>query len=386
MIRCSSGRLTHRFPTIGFPPSSTMRRMTFVVGDTIGHVKPALAVAEAWRERHGDVDALFLAADRTPEVLVTQAGWAFDVVPASAIRRVGVLGKVAAVARVLAAIPGARTRLADHGSRVVIGSGGYASGSVLLAARSLGLHTALIEPNATPGLANTLLRPIARRVYLSLPDAGERFTPAQRLVVGTPVAPTLASRLTAIDRHRAHGVRARVFVTGGSRGEHFLAAQVPALMGALRERGLDVVVRHQIGRAAPEPIAAAYATVAVEAELRPFVGDMAGSYVWADLIIARPGASTLAELALAGLPSLLVPLADAAANHQADNARAFAATGAARWVSERDWDVTRLAGELVAVLEPAAWQAMSAAARAQATPGAAWRIVEDCEAMMRGRW
>ena len=119
----------------------------------------------------------------------------------------------------------------------------------------------------------------------------------------------------------------------------------------------------------------------------PFLDDMADAYDWADMIIARAGAGTLAELALAGVPALLVPLSDAAADHQAANAAAFAGRGAALWIRERDWSLDRLASDMTPILrDPAAWIAMSSAARALARPDAADAIVRDCEQLMQRRW
>jgi UDP-N-acetylglucosamine--N-acetylmuramyl-(pentapeptide) pyrophosphoryl-undecaprenol N-acetylglucosamine transferase len=114
---------------------------------------------------------------------------------------------------------------------------------------------------------------------------------------------------------------------------------------------------------------------------------VADAYAWAHLAIARAGAGTLAELALAGLPSLLVPLADAAADHQRDNALAFSAAGAAMWTPEAEWDDALLAVRVAdLLLDPNRWRAMSHAARQQGIPDAAERIVRDCESLMQGRW
>ena len=114
---------------------------------------------------------------------------------------------------------------------------------------------------------------------------------------------------------------------------------------------------------------------------------VAEAYDWADMIIARAGAGTLADLAMAGAPSLLVPLADAAADHQAANAAAFGGRGAALWIRERDWSPENVAALMEPVLrDPAAWQAMSDAARAFARPEAAVAIVRDCEQLMQSRW
>jgi UDP-N-acetylglucosamine--N-acetylmuramyl-(pentapeptide) pyrophosphoryl-undecaprenol N-acetylglucosamine transferase len=148
-----------------------------------------------------------------------------------------------------------------------------------------------------------------------------------------------------------------------------------------------VDVHHQSDDAPPAPIADAYARAGISAKVSPFIDDVPAAYAWADFAITRAGAGTLAELAVAGLPALLVPLADAARDHQRDNADAAAAAGAALWVSESGWDAADLSGRLVALLaEGGAWTRMAVAARRLAIPGAADAVVDDCEALMRGRW
>jgi UDP-N-acetylglucosamine--N-acetylmuramyl-(pentapeptide) pyrophosphoryl-undecaprenol N-acetylglucosamine transferase len=179
----------------------------------------------------------------------------------------------------------------------------------------------------------------------------------------------------------------RLLVLSGSRGERFLAARVPPLLARLREGGMEFEVHHQSGSLTPEHVRAAYAASGLQVTATADIDDMAAAYLWADLAIARAGAGTLAELALAGLPALLVPLSDAAADHQADNAQAFASAGAAIWTREDGWDEAALADELATILlDDSRWLAMAGGARQQRTPDAATRIVRDCEVMMHGRW
>ena len=139
-----------------------VRRIAFAVGDTVGHVQPALAIAEAYDSLDLDVDVRLFAAPGGPASrLAAAAGRPLEIVSASALARASTLARIDALARVARGIPAARGPPERAGTRLVIGTGGYGSGSVLLAARSMGLATAIVEPNATPGLANTLLRPWA---------------------------------------------------------------------------------------------------------------------------------------------------------------------------------------------------------------------------------
>jgi len=357
------------------------------VGDTAGHVLPALAIAEAYREAWSDVDVAFLAADDGPaRRLVTAAGYSLHVVPATPLVRVGVLGRIVGAIRVVPTIAVARRVLKSRDARLVIGTGGAASGGAVLAARSLGLPTAIVEPNAVPGLANHLLRRIAQRVYVTFDSAASGFPPGRALKTGLPLRASRASVL----RNRippSPGRPVHLFVTGGSRGDAFLAAQIPVLTARLQEAGLSLEVRHQVAAIDPGVVAQRYSQLHIHAQVLPFLDDITDAYDWADMIIARAGAGTIAELALAGVPSLLVPLADAAADHQAANATAFADMGACMWVREDDWAPDHVAARMIEVLgTPAAWTAMSSAARAFATPHAARDIVDDCERLMDSRW
>jgi UDP-N-acetylglucosamine--N-acetylmuramyl-(pentapeptide) pyrophosphoryl-undecaprenol N-acetylglucosamine transferase len=308
-------------------------------------------------------------------------------VPAQQLVRTGVAGKVAALARVGPCITRGRRILDKRRTRLVIGSGGYASGGVLLAARSLGLSTAIIEPNVQPGLANRLLKRTAQRAYFTHPGAARGFPPDRILLTGTPVRCALARGSSATRRPPAPGEPRRVLVLSGSRGAEFLSRHVPPLLGRLRGSAIDIEVLHQLGAPDDGRTQQAYDKAGVTASVVSHIADMPRAYGWAHLAIARAGASTLAELALAGLPSLIVPLADAAEGHQTANARCHAETGAAAWISESEWEPGRAAEQLAAILLDAdKWQAMARSARALAIPDAAAQIVDDCERVMRDRW
>jgi UDP-N-acetylglucosamine--N-acetylmuramyl-(pentapeptide) pyrophosphoryl-undecaprenol N-acetylglucosamine transferase len=363
------------------------RRIAMAVGDTAGHVLPAMAIADAYCDAFRDVVVTFLAGESgSANRLIPPTGHTLFAVPSTPLTRVGPVGRVAGAIRVVPTFILARRLLRQRGVRLVIGTGGAASGGVVLAARTLGLRTAIIEPNAVPGLANRLLSRVAERVYVMFDEAAHCFPAGRTLKTGLPL---LASRVGLLrDRTPPSLTRpARLFVTGGSRGDAFLSAQVPSMVSRLPALGVRAEVRHQVTSADPIGLEQQYSQVGVPVQVLPFVSDVSEHYDWADMIIARAGAGTLSELALAGLPSFLVPLADAAGDHQAKNAAAFASRGAALWVRERDWRGDSVAAAIAEVLREAAkWSVMSAAARALATPDAAAQIVRDCERAMQQRW
>jgi UDP-N-acetylglucosamine--N-acetylmuramyl-(pentapeptide) pyrophosphoryl-undecaprenol N-acetylglucosamine transferase len=361
--------------------------LLIVVGPTAGHVYPALAIAEAWRALDPAVDFRFAGAlDGPAERLLAARGFGLEPVSGSQLVNVGVGGKLAAVPRVVAGMAQARRILRAHGTRLVLGLGGYASGAVLLAGRALGAGVAIHEANVVPGVANRMLAPFVHRVYLGFASAAFAFSARKRVVTGHPVragiAALAAERRAAPDRARP----ARVLVLSSTRGESFLAERVPPLLAELERRGRLVEVLHQTGDVPADDVAHAYRRAAVKATVAPYLDEIASAYRWADLVIARSGAGTIAEAASAGVPSVLVPLADASGDHQTANAVAIASTGAGLAVREADWVGETLAGRVAALLEPSAWTAASRAARALAMPDAAARIVADCERLMAGRW
>jgi UDP-N-acetylglucosamine--N-acetylmuramyl-(pentapeptide) pyrophosphoryl-undecaprenol N-acetylglucosamine transferase len=369
------------------PPPANARRIALVVGDTRGHFYPALAVAEAFRRRAGSADVVFFGPRGVGQELAARSGFRYRAVSGSPLARAGLTARAAAAGRTLAGIAQARRALGALGTNLVLGFGGYASGAVVLAARTLGVRAVIHEANVRPGIANRLLARVADRVYLNHAVAGRGFPPHGLRVTGWPVRADVRV-LADLPRDVPDGARpARILVCSGSRGGAFLAREVPGVLARVAAEGRALAVRHQSGDAAPAAVGEAYARAGITARVSAFLDDLPACYRWADLVIARAGAGTLAELAVAGLPSLLVPLAAAAADHQRWNAALYGAEGAALWTCERDWDGAALASQLAQVLgDRSTWTALSASARRLAVPAAADTVVDDCETLMRGRW
>ena len=349
-------------------------RVALVVGDTAGHTHPALAVAEALRARAPRAEILFLG---TPESvaasIVVRAGQHFVPVPGSPIRKADLVGLARAAQRTLRSVGVARRALAEHHTQLVMGFGGFASGGVLLAARTLGLPTAILEANVEFGLANRWLRPWVDRVFQGLGSPGSSVT-------GVPVrTAAVAIRETAArPPHRP----LRILAASGSRGADFFALRLPSVLQRLVSQGIRVEVRQQA--AAPDALREQYASMAIDATIDPFVDDIATAYAWADVAIARGGASTIAELAIAGLPALLVPLADASANHQAANTHLWQRAGAGLAIGEHEWSSDAVTAWLHAMATDApAWCATARAARSLARPDAAAHIATECVGLVR---
>jgi UDP-N-acetylglucosamine--N-acetylmuramyl-(pentapeptide) pyrophosphoryl-undecaprenol N-acetylglucosamine transferase len=368
-------------------PTIPGRRLLIAVGPTAGHVYPALAIAEAYRARCPDVDVWFAGAvDALAARLLGRWGYALEPVSGSPLVNAGLGARLAAAGRVVTGLAQARRLLRARRTRLVLGVGGYASGAILLAARTMGARVAIHEANVVPGLANRLLAPFAHRVYLGSAATARAFAGRDLLVTGHPVRAAIAALAGAPRTPPERARPARVLVLSSTRGEQFLAERVPALLAVVERRGVAVEVLHQSGQLAAEAVAHTYRLAGVKATVAPYLDEIASAYRWADVVIARAGAGTIAEVAAAGVPALLVPLTDASGDHQAANAGAVATAGAGVVVREAEWRCERLAAQVVELLGPAAWTTAAAAARRLARPDAAARIVADCESLMTGRW
>jgi UDP-N-acetylglucosamine--N-acetylmuramyl-(pentapeptide) pyrophosphoryl-undecaprenol N-acetylglucosamine transferase len=361
-----------------------------VVGDgTAGHVYPALAIADAYKHFCDAADLLFIGIpDSFAARLAPIHGYRLALVQGGPLFGVNLAGKMSTLWRLGIGVQQARQIIRAAHLKLVIGVGGYASAAALLAAKSLGLSTAIYEANTVPGLTNKLLGRTVDRVYLGFAAARRAFPEGRTLVTGNPLRPRI---LTSGSEKRVppHGADRplHILVTGGSLGAPFLNHKVPELLVQVAARGLALEVQHQVGGTDPAQIHRAYVRARIPAVVVPYLDDIAESYRWADFAITRAGAGTVAELAVSGLPALLVPLPYAPGNHQVTNALAFVGAGGGWYVEEKDWQLDALTEQLTKIFtDAAAWTTVSQRARQFATPNAAHAIVADCEALMMGRW
>jgi UDP-N-acetylglucosamine--N-acetylmuramyl-(pentapeptide) pyrophosphoryl-undecaprenol N-acetylglucosamine transferase len=349
-------------------------------------VFPALAVADAIRDLDAVAEVVIIGpSDDEITRLIDPDRYRIGTIRAAPLARQGLLGRARAANRIVSGVRDARRLFARDALQMVIGFGSYASGAAIVAARSLGLLTAIHEANTTPGMANRLVGKRVDRVYLgvALPQTSW-YQPAQARVVGIPVRREIA-RLATVPRHYPEGRPLRVLVIGGAWGAGFLAREVPPLLGRIAQSGASLDVWHQVGSAPLAPIARAYTNAGLPARLVPNIDDMAEAYRWANFVIARGGAGVIAELAIAGVPALLVPWSEAADDHQAGNARAFAGAGAGAWVRERDWSCEAVAARLNRLLANADdWRQASTAARSMARPHAAEALARDALSLLAG--
>jgi UDP-N-acetylglucosamine--N-acetylmuramyl-(pentapeptide) pyrophosphoryl-undecaprenol N-acetylglucosamine transferase len=346
-----------------------------MAGGTGGHVFPGLAVAAELKARKRDV--VWLGTRRGLEArLVPQHGIEIEWITIAGVRGRGVAAWATAPFRLAAAVVEALGALRRRRPAAVLGMGGFVAGPGGLAAwltrRPLLIH----EQNSVAGTTNRMLAPFAARVFEAFPGSFPRRAGAE--LVGNPVrsslTPAEAPRQRLLARKAA---RRRVLIVGGSQGARILNATVPAALAEL-PAAMRPEVWHQAGRGLDEA-RAAYAAAGIEGRVEEFIDDMSGAYQWADLVVARAGALTVAELAMVGVGAVLVPFKAAIDDHQTRNARHFAAGGAGLVIAEQELTSSTLAQALASCLADVdRLVAMAEAAHAQAKHAVAERIADAC--------
>ncbi len=359
-------------------------RLLITGGGTGGHLFPAVAIARAFLSADPDTRILFVGTGKAIErSVLAREGFDHRVVAASGFKGMGVWGKAAALwalPRGLAAAWGILSRFAPD---LVVGMGSYSAGPVAAAAWLRGVPVVLHEQNAVPGLTNRVLCRIARRVLVSLPESADWFPAGKVRVTGNPVRPELLTG--PLPESGSPAGPFTVMVAGGSQGARALNRAVVDMLGGLSDPGAVAFI-HQTGPADEAGVRDAYRRRGVEADVRAFFTDMKAAYRAADLVVCRAGATTLAELACLGKPSVLVPYPHAADNHQEKNAMSLVRSGAAEMIREADLTPEGLLERIDAYRRsPDRLARMAARASGLARPDAAARIVSACMEVLRNR-
>jgi UDP-N-acetylglucosamine--N-acetylmuramyl-(pentapeptide) pyrophosphoryl-undecaprenol N-acetylglucosamine transferase len=349
-------------------------RILIAGGGTGGHIIPALAVARELVARHA-AEVLFVGTPRGLESrLVPAAGFNLRLVEVGQLKNVSLLTRLRTLTTLHRSLFACWQLIREFRPDVVFGVGGYASGPAMAAAIQLKVPTMAFEPNAMPGLANRLVGKRVQAAAVNFTSALHRFSNAE--VTGIPVRPEFFALEPPI------GSAPHLLVFGGSQGARIFNSHLPRIIAALLDAVPGLTVLHQSGALHFESTQAAYAASGADPrryEIRPFLDDMPACFSRAHLVLARSGASTVAELAAAAKPSLLVPFAAAADQHQKRNAEEMVRAEAAVMLEEAELDAQPdpLLAALTGLLRsPERLAQMSAAARTQAHPGAAQRIAE----------
>jgi UDP-N-acetylglucosamine--N-acetylmuramyl-(pentapeptide) pyrophosphoryl-undecaprenol N-acetylglucosamine transferase len=347
-------------------------RILIAGGGTGGHIIPALAVARELVDRHG-AEVLFVGTARGLETrLVPAAGFALRLIDVGPLKSVSLMTRLRTLSRLPSSISACKRMIREFRPGAVLGVGGYASGPAMAAALWLKVPAMAFEPNAMPGLANRLVGRRVQAAAVNFAAAVSWFRNAE--VTGVPVRPEFFSL------PKPSGPP-HLLVFGGSQGARIFNVNLPRLVPALLCAVPGLTVLHQCGARHAAATEEAYRASGADSsrwEVQPFLDDMPAQFARANLVMSRSGASTVAELAAASKPSLLVPFAAATDEHQRRNAEAMVEAGAAVMMEEKDLEIPEhLLAALTGLLnDPARMGAMGAAARTQAHPDAAERIAD----------
>lgn len=349
-----------------------------MAGGTGGHVFPALAVADQLSQRGFRI--LWLGASQGMEGrLVPQHGYEIAELAVSRLRGGGLKRKFSAPFNLLRAIWQARRLIRDRQPVLAVGFGGFASGPGGLAAWLCGLPMVVHEQNAVPGLTNRLL---SRLASVTLQGFDGAFPGQKACWVGNPVRPAIAQLTAPAERYSEHDGGLRVLVLGGSQGALVLNQTLPELLMAVL--GKDIQIRHQCGAGRINEARPVYQALGLDAQVSEFIADMAQAYEWADLVICRAGALTVAEVAAAGVAALFIPLPTAVDDHQTLNARWLADQGAALLLAQSALTAASLANILNPVANREALADIAQRARQQAVVDSAERAATLCQEVAHG--
>jgi UDP-N-acetylglucosamine--N-acetylmuramyl-(pentapeptide) pyrophosphoryl-undecaprenol N-acetylglucosamine transferase len=353
-------------------------RLLIAGGGTGGHVLPGVAIAEQRKAKFGaDAEVLFVGArGGIEQTLVPKNGFPLKLLRIGSLKRVSLLTRLKTAVQLPLSIFHAAWIVAKFSPRAVVGVGGYASGPVLFAAALMSpffrFRTAILEPNAVPGLTNRWLGRLVRRIYLSFDFKNTGFPASKVQVTGTPIR----SQMSALPPAKADPFT--VFIFGGSQGAlgvNTLVIEALEHLGALKDR---LAFIHQTGQRDYDRVLQAHQKAGTRHRVEKFIYDMKSAYAEASLVICRSGASSLSELAAVHRASILVPLPTAADDHQRKNADLFWVKGASLVLdqnSDRGADLARVLSDLVA--HPEKLRQMEQKSGELFQPQASLKVIDD---------
>ena len=344
-------------------------------GGTGGHVFPALAIAQEWLARGNEREVVLVGTERGIEMkLVPQAGLPLETLRVAGLKGKGGVTLIKNLAMLVPAMFDARRVLRKHKPIAAFGVGGYAAGPMLLATWLGRVPNVIFEPNAEPGFTNKVLARISTRIATGY-EISARAWGKKAIVTGCPVRP----EFFAIAPRRL-GTPFRLLVTGGSQGALPINRTFVDAMDRLAARKNELAIVHQTGERDYNAVRTAYARREINAEVVPFLTNMAERFAWADVIVCRAGAITAAEITAAGRAAIFIPFGRATDSHQLHNAQEMTRAGAGRLISENELTAEKLTGEIFSLLDqPQEIEKMASAARGLSCPNAARDIVNLIE-------
>ncbi len=360
-------------------------RVLIAGGGTGGHLFPGIALAEEVSTRHPKNEVVFVGTRQGLEArVVPEAGYKLETIRVHGLKGMGPLKVLRALVELPLALLSSLLLLRRYRPDVAVGVGGYSSGPVLLAAWLSRVPTAVQEQNALPGFTNKILGRFVRAVFTAFEQAG-RFFPEKKVhLVGNPIRRKLMDNYL---RSRVDHYRFTVLVFGGSLGAKGLNARMLEALDHLGDLKACLRFVHQTGRADLEAVKKGYADRGFDAKVVEFIDDMSAAYAGAELVVCRAGATTLAELTVCKKASILIPFPHATDDHQAVNASALVAAGAALMFREQDLNGAVLAEHIRQLkAEPERLRRMEKMAGLLGRPEAAKELADVCVQLMVDAW
>jgi UDP-N-acetylglucosamine--N-acetylmuramyl-(pentapeptide) pyrophosphoryl-undecaprenol N-acetylglucosamine transferase len=359
--------------------SSHQLRVLIAGGGTGGHVYPGIAIGKMIRSRHPQAALLFVGTERGLEAgIVPQEGFDLKTIPVSGLKGVGTLRRIAGLLDIPRSLWESRRILQEFRPNIVVGVGGYSSGPPLLVAALQGIPTLLQEQNAQPGVTNRLLAPFCNRVAVAFEEAA-KFFGKKSVLTGNPVRADFRTV-----RARTNSEPFCFLVFGGSQGSQAINDAMLEALQHLQPLFSSMFFIHQTGQKDYERVSKLYQELEVPSDVRPFFNDMPQQFSRADLLFCRSGATTLAEITVAGKAAILVPFPAATDNHQQKNAEALLNARAAEMMLQRDLTGEKLASRIAYYLRHRnELRQMEEHSRALGRPDSTERIVDLLEDLAR---
>lgn len=347
-------------------------------GGTGGHLFPGIAIAEAFLKKERENEVLFVGTERGLEKRVLkELGYPLETLDIEGIKGRSWKRSIQAAFKIPGSMMQAYKIIKKYSPHIVIGVGGYASGPAVLTAHFMGIKTAVAEQNALPGVTNRILSKFVDKIFLSFPDRGQWFPAAKSVVTGNPIRASFAAAPERLKK--IAGKPFQILIFGGSQGAHAINMAVLDAAAALEGSREKIKFVHQTGEKDVREIRDAYKRLNMNAEVYPFIMDMAKAYGEADLIICRAGATSVAEITAMGKAAIFVPFPFAIHDHQTKNAEILVHAEAAMMIPEKDLSGHQLAKTIERLIDdPVLIDDMENKAKALGNFRAADDVAEAC--------
>jgi UDP-N-acetylglucosamine--N-acetylmuramyl-(pentapeptide) pyrophosphoryl-undecaprenol N-acetylglucosamine transferase len=346
-------------------------------GGTGGHLFPGIAIAEEFLTRDTAHNILFVGTERGLEKkILGNMGFSLRTLHVEGVKGRGIVKALSALLKIPRSLIESRGLIREFSPDIVIGVGGYSSGPTVLTAWCMGIKTAIAEQNAMPGITNRILGKFVDRIFLTFPETMKCFPGKKTIITGNPIR---AGFVTETHAEKKAGDKFTLLIFGGSQGAHSINMAVLDALPYLRAIVPALKIIHQTGEKDLRNVSDCYRSHGVEADVLPFIMDIAKIYRSSNLLICRAGATSIAELTASGKAAILIPFPDATGDHQTKNAEALLQAGACVMIRETELSGKKLA-ETIADLydDPARIREIETRSAGLGNPRAAAQIVDAC--------